>query len=130
MRRLLSTAPRKRTALKRSGSIDSASTIAPQQLSAAAAVVLEKPGVLQQSMVTGNVHGGRFGSAWLKKPLFARDGAAGDSGFSSGAEAVQKLQEEALRRDPFQSDYADSLRDITTNLIPVGCFSVFQLTKC
>lgn len=110
-----SAAPKRRAALKRQGSIDSSSTISLP--TPAPAVALDR--VMQKSMITGNVHGGAFaGSAWAKKPLFAREGQ-GESSFNSGKEAVQKLQEEALRRDPFQSDYADSLRDITTSLAPM-----------
>ncbi|KAH9255580.1 hypothetical protein BASA81_006410 [Batrachochytrium salamandrivorans] len=108
-------APKRRAVLKRQGSIDSSSTISLP--TPPPAVALDR--VMQKSMITGNVHGGAFaGSAWAKKPLFAREGQ-GESSFNSGREAVQKLQEEALRRDPFQSDYADSLRDITASLAPM-----------
>jgi glutamate dehydrogenase (NADP+) len=106
--------------LTRTQSINSGSTLLDEKAaenSTGTPVVQERVG---KSLVGSNVHGTynaqRERSLWMRKPLFARPG---DAGFTSGIEACNKLEAEALRRDPYQVDFLESLRDVTRSISPL-----------
>jgi len=106
--------------LTRTQSINSGSTLLDErseQVAGSTPIVQER---VSRSLVGSNVHGTynaqRERTIWMKKPLFARPG---DSGFSSGKEAANKLEAEAVRRDPYQVDFLESLRDVTSSIAPL-----------
>ena len=103
-------------ALSRTTSINSGSTLVEDASSAAKKPVKE----LIKSMVGGNVHSSynaqRERETWMKKPLFNREG---ESSFSSGADAALRLQQEAIRKDPYQFDLHESIHDITQSIVPL-----------
>src|SRR5262249_40926909 len=73
------------------------------------------------NLVGMNVHG-TFDNQqdhlhWMKKPLFAREGEV--NGFLSGKDAAEKLQGECVRRDAYQFDFLESLKESTDALAPV-----------
>lgn len=98
------------------------------------------------SFVGQNVHGtynAQREYPRVRKQLFVRPGSA--SGFSSGTEAAKQLEAEALRRDPYQIDFLESLCNVTAALAPVieqtpsyawvmkqlmepECFSTFRIS--
>lgn len=116
--RALTTAAKRRP-LERTASINSGSTLG--AVAPAPAIPPSSSNDLSQSLVGGNVHGSfnslRDRNAWMRKPLFARPGA--DAGFSSGKDAAERLEREAVRRDPYQTDFIESLRDVTKSIAPL-----------
>jgi len=75
-----------------------------------------KPGLSQ----FGGVHGSRPGEGgpmnWRNRPLFRRDG---DIRFKTGTEASKLLIEEAVRRDPKQTDFLQTFGNTMQSLSPV-----------
>lgn len=65
------------------------------------------------SDVHGTTHGKKV---WRNKPLFRREG---DKRFRNGTEACEMLYEEAVRRDPYQTEFLQYVKSVLCSIAPL-----------
>lgn len=81
----------------------------------------EQNKTVKKSLIWGDIHGSYSAQEnvdkWRKRPLFQRGGIA--KTFATGREAAELLCQEAMRRDPYQRLFLDSLADVCMDIAPL-----------